>query len=220
MIKIRKGYEDVTGMKKTKLFLNEKHTKTAAKFLNIFCYLAMAVFVMCLVLAFMGRQSFALHTSTGDYERATYAESTQDVPSYGTSTGLTVGSTDHIRVMADEHDRIGLATHIALSLMYAVTVLPAMLGFWFLSRVFSNVSNGEFFIEQNARLILYYGLIRIFSAFLVPPIKMLICIFNTRISLSVNNNLPDYIFQGIAFLVAAYIIHYGINLQDEVDHTI
>ena len=49
---------------------------------------------------------------------------------------------------------------------------------------------------------------------------MLICIFNTRISLSVNNNLPDYIFQGIAFLVAAYIIHYGINLQDEVDHTI
>ena len=99
-------------------------------------------------------------------------------------------------------------------------MLPAMLGFWFLSRVFSNVSNGEFFIEQNARLILYYGLIRIFSAFLVPPIKMLICIFNTRISLSVNNNLPDYIFQGIAFLVAAYIIHYGINLRDEVDHTI
>ncbi len=74
-------------MKKTKLFLNEKHTKTAAKFLNIFCYLAMAVFVMCLVLAFMGRQSFALHTSTGDYERATYARRS-DVLLYVTSPGL------------------------------------------------------------------------------------------------------------------------------------
>ena len=25
---------------------------------------------------------------------------------------------------------------------------------------------------------------------------------------------------GIAFLVAAYIIHYGVHLQDEVDHTL
>lgn len=33
-------------------------------------------------------------------------------------------------------------------------------------------------------------------------------------------NMLNRLFPGIAFLVAAYIIHYGIRLQDEVDHTL
>ena len=30
----------------------------------------------------------------------------------------------------------------------------------------------------------------------------------------------DSLFTGIAFIVAAYILQYGIALQDEVDHTL
>ena len=212
-------------MKKLQMFFNESRTRADAGLLSIIFYVVMIFFLMCLVLAFMGRQTFTLRTGTGVYERATYAESRQEVPDYGSTTGLTTASADQIHVVADDNDRVDLAAHIALSLMYASTVLPAMLGYWFLSRVFSNVGKGAFFIEQNARLILYYGLLQFFSAFLVPLIKFLICalaggISGCQISCSVNAELLNPIFQGFGFLVAAYIIYYGIHLQDEVDHTI
>ena len=40
---------------------------------------------------------------------------------------------------------------------------------------------------------------------------------NTLLRFYIDNrkHLP-----GIAFIVAAYIIHYGVHLQDEVDHTL
>ena len=53
-------------------------------------------------------------------------------------------------MIAYDGEKIDLITQIGLSAMYAVNVIPLILGFWFLSRMFNNVSKGQIFVEQNA----------------------------------------------------------------------
>ena len=109
--------------------------------------------------------------------------------------------------------------------MYAVYTVPVMLAFWFLSRVFSNVHRGRIFTEQNAAYLLYYGLIQFAAAAVVPFVKLLICwltnlVSDSRISIATGQNTLSMLFPSIAFMVAAYIIHYVVHLQDEADHTL
>ena len=134
-------------------------------------------------------------------------------------------SNDNIYVAANDNDQVDLAVHIGLSLMSVFSILPLTVAYWFLSRVFANVSKGQLFIEKNARYLLYYGVIQFFAAFFVPFIKMFICyltnlVSNSHVSISTGSDMLNNLIPSIAFIVAAYIIHYGINLQDEVDHTL
>ncbi|WP_294496456.1 DUF2975 domain-containing protein [uncultured Gemmiger sp.] len=203
-----------------KALLNEKYARTAAAVLRVFCWLAICFFVLVTVLACLGRQQFTLRTSTDVYEGAIYAESDHD---WG-SRGFTVTSSDNLRVTANSDDGVDLSTHIGLSLMFAVQALPGAAGYWFLSRVFTRIAQGKIFIEPNARCLLGYGLLQIYVAFCLPFVKLLICnltnlVSDSQISMSIQIG-PDKLFPCIAFLVAAYIIHYGIALQDEVDHTL
>ena len=212
---------EVIAMKTIQKLLNEKYAKTAARFLNVICYFVMAFMLVCLVLAFMGRQTFSLRTSTGNYESAIYAEENHD----HTFRSFTVTSNDNIYVAANDNDQVDLAVHIGLSLMSVFSILPLTVAYWFLSRVFANVSTGQLFIEKNARYLLYYGVIQFFAAFFVPFIKMFICyltnlVSNSHVSISTGSDMLNNLIPSIAFIVAAYIIHYGINLQDEVDHTL
>ena len=39
-------------------------------------------------------------------------------------------------------------------------------------------------------------------------------------SIATGQGVLNTVISGIAFIVAAYIIHYGVHLQDEVDHTL
>ena len=114
---------------------------------------------------------------------------------------------------------------IGLALMYAVQTVPIMLALWFLSRVFSNVQRGRIFIEENASGLRSYGLLQFFVAVFVPFLKLMICwltnlVSNDRISISTGQAMFNMLFPSVAFLVAAYIIHYGVHLQDEADHTL
>lgn len=209
-------------MKMLRNLLNERYAKKAAKFMRIVCYLVMLLFALCLILSFMGRQTFHLHTSTGTYEDAIYAEENHE----WTSRGMVVHmSDDDVYVWANESDQIDLSIQIALSLMFAFSVVPLIFAFWFLSRVFTNISKGQIFTEQNALYLLYYGLIQIFTSILVPFIKLLIThIVNLfadgKVLLSTGRGMLEGVIPSVAFIVAAYIIHYGIHLQDEVDHTL
>lgn len=201
--------------------LQENYARTAAKFMNVICYFAMAFMLVCLVLAFMGRQTFSLRTSTGSYDRAIYAEEDHDV----TSRGFTMTSSDDIYVVANDRDQIDLTVHIGLSLMAAFRLVPLIVAYWLLSRVFANVGRGQCFVEKNARCLLYYGLIRLFMALLVPLIQLAICyltnlVSSSHVSVSTGSDVFYHLIPSIAFMVAAYIIHYGISLQDEVDHTL
>lgn len=204
-----------------KPLLNERFVRKAASFLQAACWLAICFFALVTVLACLGRQQFTLVTSTDVYEGAIYAERDQG----WLSRSFTVTASDSIRVTADSDDGVDLATHIGLTLMFAAQALTGMAGYWLLSRVFANIAQGRIFVEQNARGLLGYGLLQIYAVFLLPFVKLLICnlanlVSDSQIAAWSVQIGPDKLFPSIAFLVAAYIIHYGIALQDEVDHTL
>ena len=169
----------------------------------------------------MGRQTFFLHAKTGSSERAIYAEENHNPH----SRSMTVHMGDDIHVWTNNNDQIDLTIQIGLSLMYAVNTVPMIFAFWFLSRVFSNIRKGKIFTEQNAFYLLYYGLLQFLVAVFVPFIKLLICwltnlVSDSRMSISTGQSMFSTLISSIAFIVAAYIIHYGVHLQDEVDHTL
>ena len=204
-----------------KPLLNERFVRKAASFLQAACWLAICFFALVTVLACLGRQQFTLVTSTDVYEGAIYAERDQG----WLSRSFTVTASDSIRVTADSDDGVDLATHIGLTLMFAAQALTGMAGYWLLSRVFANIATGRIFDEQIARGLLGYGLLQIYAVFLLPFVKLLICnlanlVSDSQIAAWSVQIGPDKLFPSIAFLVAAYIIHYGITLQDEVDHTL
>ena len=208
-------------MKMLKPLLNERFVRKAASFLQAACWLTICFFALVTVLACLGRQTFTLRTSTDVYEGDIYAERDQGWLSHS----FTVTASDSIRVTADSDDGVDLATHIGLTLMFAVQALTGMAGYWLLSRVFANIAQGRIFVEQNARGLLGYGLLQIYAVFLLPFVKLLICnlanlVSDSQIAAWSVQIGPDKLFPSIAFLVAAYIIHYGITLQDEVDHTL
>lgn len=204
-----------------KPLLNERFVRKAASFLQAACWLAICFFALVTVLACLGRQQFTLVTSTDVYEGAIYAERDQGWLSHS----FTVTASDSIRVTANSDDGIDLATHIGLTLMFAAQALPALAGCWLLSRVFANIAQGRIFVEQNARGLLGYGLLQVYASFVLPFVKILFSQLSNLVSGSKITAFSTYtgvdeLFPGIVFLVAAYIIHYGITLQDEVDHTL
>ncbi len=208
-------------MKWIQRLTNERFAKSAARLMQFVCYFVIGFFALCTLLSFMGRQTFLLHTAAGSFERAIYAEENHDPH----SRSMTVHAGDDIRVWTNDAGQIDLTVQIGLSLMYAVYTVPVMLAFWFLSRVFSNVHRGRIFTEQNAAYLLYYGLIQFAAAVVVPFVKLLICwltnlVSDSRISIATGQNTLSMLFPSIAFMVAAYIIHYGVHLQDEADHTL
>ena len=200
---------------------NERFARPAAQLMKFACYFVICFYVLCTVLSFMGRQSFFLHTKTGTYERAIYAEENHAAH----SRSMTVFTGDDINVWTNDNDQIDLTIQIGLSLMYAVHIVPMIFAYWFLSRVFSNINKGHIFTEKNSSYLLYYGMLQFSVAVFVPFIKLLICwltnlISNGRMSISTGQAMFNMLIPSIAFIVAAYIIHYGVHLQDEVDHTL
>ena len=208
-------------MKLFQTLANERFARPAAGLIKFACYFAICFYALCTVLSFMGRQTFFLHTKTGNFERAIYAEENHNAH----SRSMTVSMGDDIHVWTNSSDQIDWTIQLGLSLMYAVNTIPMVLAFWFLSRVFSNIYRGEIFIEKNASCLLYYGLLQLFVAVVVPFIKLFLCwltnlVSDGRMSVSTGQRMFNMLIPSIAFIVAAYIIHYGVHLQDEVDHTL
>lgn len=201
--------------------LSERVARNASAILQIISYLAVLLGVICLVLAFLGRQTYDLHTPEASRSDTFYADtSPEDGSSY-----MTVSSNDRITVSSAPDGRVDLGTHIGLTAMYTVGLLPWIAAFLLLAQVFGNVSKGEIFTEKNARFLLYYGLLQLGNAIVVPPLKLLIArvanmLTQSQIAVSTGQNFFDLLIPSLAFIVAAYIIHYGIALQDEVDHTL
>lgn len=191
--------------------------------MHFVCWFIMLIMVSCMVMSFMGHLSFHLSTGRGETTQTTYSVIGSD--SSESQFGLSVSiSGDSIYVHSSD-DVPDLLTHLGLSLIYAVWMVPLLLSIWFLSRVFANVSAGKIFVEQNALCLLYYGLLQFFEALPVPLLKLLICEIINRfsedsISISTGASILSFLTTGTAFLIASYIIHHGIHLQDEVDHTL
>ena len=200
---------------------NERFARPAAQLMKFACYFLICFYILCTVLSFMGRQTFFLHTKAETFERAIYAEENHTFH----SRSMTVSMGDAIHVWTNENDQIDLSIQIGLSLMYAAHTIPMIFAYWFLSRVFSNINKGKIFTEQNSSYLLYYGVLQFSVAVFVPFIKLLICwlisfISNSQMSISTGQAMFPMLIPSIAFIVAAYILHYGVYLQDEVDHTL
>ena len=212
---------EVILMKRPHPLLNARCARAAAGFLQYACYFVMAFCALCLLLSCLGRQTFVLHTGTEVYDAAICAEENHDF----TSRSMTVSMEDPIHIRANEAGQVDPGTQAALTLLFAVQIVPMAVGYWFLSRVFANVHRGRIFVEPNAACLLYYGLLQCFSALCVPFLKLLICaaanqFTASQISISTGSGLLNDLVPGIAVLVAAYILYHGIALQDEVDHTL
>lgn len=208
-------------MKFVPKLMDERFARSASRLMKFACYFIICFLVLCTILSLMGRQTFFLHTKTGTFEHAVYAE--EDHADH--SRSMTVSMGDDIHVWTNRQDKISPAVAVGLSLMYALHTAPIILSYWFLSRVFSNVENGEIFTEQNSAYLLYYGRLRLLGAVFVPFAKLLICwlvtlVSDSRMSIATGQGVLNTVISGIAFIVAAYIIHYGVHLQDEVDHTL
>ncbi len=178
-------------MKFIQKLANERFARPAAQLMKFACYFVICFYVLCTVLSFMGRQTFFLHTKTGTFERAIYAEENHN----SHSRSMTVHTSDDIHVWTNDNDRIDPTIQIGLSFMYAINMVPMIFAYWFLSRVFSNINKGEIFTEQNSSYLLYYGLLQFSVAVFVPFIKLLICwlinlVSNGRVSISTGQNIP------------------------------
>lgn len=205
-----------------KFLLNQKLITKVSTVMKIFCYAVIALFTLSLALSLFGRLEFILHSGGTTYERAIYAEESHDF----TTRGFTVGSSDSLRVhAAADNGAIEPLTYGAIVFIYAISIIPLIFAYRFLAKVFSNVSNGEIFVEKNAEYLLFFGIIQGVVAVILPFVKLLIVQFaNTltadRISLATGSGMISQLIPSIAFLVAAYIISYGVSLKDEVDHTL
>lgn len=129
--------------------------------MRVVCFIVIAFGILCLIFSLMGRQSFRLHTSTGVYEDAILAD--QDG---GSIRYMTVYGTDDIFIDANAEDQIEFPTKAALYTISVLNIVPMILAYWFLSRVFTNVNKERIFTDQNAAYILYYGLLQIFPHYL------------------------------------------------------
>ena len=207
-------------MKYIQKLASEQFAKSAARLMKYVCYFVIFFFILCTVLSFMGRQTFFLHTKMRILERAIYAEGKYDV-----TRDMTVTMGDDIHVWTNANDQIDSIVQIGLSFMYALQTVPMIFAYYFLSRVFSNIHKGQIFTQQNSLYLLYYGVLQFSVAVFVPFIKLLICklinlVSESRISIATGQAVFQMLLPSIAFIVAAYIIHYGVHLQDEVDHTL
>ena len=114
-------------MKFIQKLANERLARPAAQLMKFACYFAICFYVLCTVLSFMGRQTFFLHTKTGTFEHAIYAEENHGRH----SRSMTVHTGDDIHVWTNDDDQIDLIIQIGLSCMYAAQTIPAIFAFWF-----------------------------------------------------------------------------------------
>lgn len=208
-------------MKLIQRLLNKSFAKKAALFMRYVCYIIIAFMALGIILSCMGRLTFSLHSNFGTFEHAIYAEENhQPHP-----RSFIIHTKDDIHVWINIDDQIDLFTHIGLSAMFALETIPIMIAYWLLSCVFSNVHKGKIFTETNAHYLLLYGLLQFLVALFVPFIKLLLCtlislVSSNTITIATGQDMLSSLIPSIAFIVAAYIIHYGIYLQDELEHTL
>ena len=208
-------------MKCREKLLSPQFARPAARYMKVLCYLIMAFYLLCLLLSCLGRQSFRLTTAEEVYENAIYAE-TDHAPA---SRGLTVRMDDPVYVHANGQGEVDAVTQLALTLMFAIKVVPGIWAYWLLSRVLDHVGKGSIFTDENADGLLAFGLIQGVTALLAPFLRLGLCALanllgESQVSISTGSDMLNTRALSVAFVVAASIIHYGIHLQDEVDHTL
>ncbi len=214
-------------MKKLQGLLSKKQfVRKAADFVRGICYFMIGIYAFLVVLCALGRLEYGLQYDTGQYiSGRIYAGEVHDY----TMSNWTVRNVDddlYVTVQSDTGN-IKLSTYVAISGMYIIGFVVVITSLGFLSKVFNNVAKGEIFTEKNARYLLYYSVIQIALTVVYPVLKRLIVYFANVLGeggdfIRITMNMPNFqnVVLSVAVFVAAYIIKYGVDLQDEADHTL
>ena len=208
-----------------KRIFSERTAKGTARVLSFWCALVIVFYGMALVMSAMGRMTFTLHGPDGQMKHAIWADMPYEAGTDFGSGSMRFTLTDEIHAWADDGGLLSTAQKIGLVLIMAAHIVPLMAAYAALAGVFGRVGNGEIFTDWNARGLMVYGVIRLVTAAIVPFVKLGICGVVTamgagELTISTGQNMLGELFPSIGFIVAAYIIHYGVHLQDEVDHTL
>lgn len=203
---------------------NEKLAKKAAGFMKLVCWMLILMYIWCIFMAFI--DSGSITYSSEDEQAAEYEAKQKNIQ----LRFLTIRQHWYIDILPREQivedHLIPEPIRTGMSWIFTVYAVPIVIGFYFLGRIFANIQKGMAFTEQNARYLLYYGLLQFVGAFVVPRINDFIVQYVNTISQSRllfsmgDDGIINRLMPCAVYIVAAYIIHHGFNLQDEVDHTL
>lgn len=208
-----------------KRIFSERTAKGTARVLSFWCALVIVFYGMALVMSAMGRMTFTLHGPDGQMKHAIWADMPYEAGTDFGSGSMRITLTDEIHAWADDGGLLSMAQKIGLVLIMAARVVPMMAAYGALGGVLNRVSRGEIFTDKNARGLMAYGVIRLVAAVAAPFAQLGICSVVTamgagELTILTGQGMMNELLPSLGFIVAAYIIHYGVHLQDEVDHTL
>jgi|GEM_PF-846603 len=201
--------------------LTLKTAKSLAQVMSLFCGFIVFFVIVTILLAAVGRQTFTLHSPSGTFTHTFYAQKDRNAA----TNLLMVSLPDDVRITTDHTDEIDIVTVIGLLAALLVNHLPVLFSYLFLMRIFQNIGKGVFFVDANAKALLLYGLIQACAAVFGPFVKLFVIhvtdfLSANTVSIATGGQMLSQLTPAIAVIIAACILHYGIHLQDEVDHTL
>lgn len=200
---------------------SERNAQSIAILLQGICYFVTAVALAGAVLVVLGRVEMDITTPSGHYDRALLVEQDREA----TARFLFTRISEQDVYLTLKTETAGFFTRLCVALMGLVQAVPAGFCFFFLAGLFRNIAEGRVFVARNAAIFFRSGLILVIASLAGPVLEGLVLPWlinrftEDRILLSLSVNYTALFF-GFVLLVAAYVFHYGIYLQDEVDHTV
>ena len=202
---------------------NEKNAHKIAVILQKVCVLYIFLAVFSIVLVLLGRMEIPfMQTPDGNYNNAILFESDHNERIRAFSVRL---SSMGMRLyMVESGGKVGFITWLVISMIGIVNVLPMGVCIYMMAKFFKNISESKVFVTGNANILLKGGAVLAVS-FVAEPllIALLPEIVNSftanELFLTAEMNFM-YLFGGAVLIVMAYVFHYGIYLQEEVDYTL
>lgn len=199
--------------------LTDRNARRLTTSLRVICMLTFIFLCAFALLIVLGRVEVNLVLPTGTFERAPLLGRDSEASRF---LYAAIGG-HHIRVNAIHP--VDWATRLGIALIGLLHVTPPTYCFFTLTRFFANMGARRVFTSANANLLLRCGcmltptalVFPLLSAYAIPPLVNLLSA--NQISVGVTFDFSRLFF-GIVLLVAAYVFHYGLYLQEEADATL
>lgn len=202
---------------------NDKFARKLCLILQIILVLLLIFFTVSIIMTLLGRIAVHLHITS--------SEQTFDNPVllnyksvHNSGFYLTPNTELHFTLQAP---KLSLLSQIIVRLYVVFTFIPNIFAFLFLYPLLTNVSEKKVFSTQNANYLSKAGFSLLIGPIIASVCKLFVFPFLIRqftsevltISSQIQLLYSDMIL-GVILLIIAYIFHYGIYLQGEVDSTL
>ena len=206
------------------LMRNEKNAHKIAVVLQWICAFMAFLAVIIGVMALLGRLEITFLTTPEGYQ----GHGLMFEKDHSATTRFFTVRLNNPKInlnTAGSGGEIGFITWLAISLIGIAKVFPMGFAFYLMSKFFKNISETKVFVTENAKLLLKSGTVMALSCFAVPILSTFVLpamvnnLTANVLRASTSPNMTE-IFYGAILIVMAYVFHYGIYLQEEVDYTL